>query len=331
MTRDRLQAVLRQFEGKHVIVVGDCMLDEYLWGRVNRISPEAPVMVVEHERTTFAAGGASNVAVNLVALGASASIVSVAGDDAMGGRLREELANHGVGSHGLVVQPGRPTTVKTRVLAHNQQVVRVDREDRTPVTPEVETAVLRNVGTALDEGADAVLFSDYTKGVLSERVVSAATALSRAAGKPVFGNPKPSSLSAYRGLDLVTLNQSETEAVTGLNLSGMEAIGEAGQRLLRFCQAETAIITLGGRGLALFESGQAWRHLPVLPLEVYDPCGCGDSAIAAAALARVVGSDWVEAATLANLAGSAKVRKRGVTPVTRDELWSVYALGQGAA
>ncbi|HEU4752427.1 MAG TPA: PfkB family carbohydrate kinase, partial [Armatimonadota bacterium] len=329
MHESRLETLLRQFSGKHVVVIGDCMLDEYVWGKVSRISPEAPVVVVEHDRTTYAAGGASNVAANIVAMGARACIVSVVGDDGMGDRLRRELEAQGVCHDGLVIDSARPTTVKTRVLAHSQQVVRVDREERSPVAPEVETALIEQIRRALAR-ADAVLFSDYTKGVLTERVAGAALQIARELGKPAFANPKPSSLSVYKGLSLVTLNQSETEAATGLSLAGTEVLPEAGQRLLRFCGAETAIVTLGGRGLALFEQGKPWRHLPVIPLEVYDPCGCGDSTIAAAALARVSGGDWVEAATVANLAGNAKVRKLGVVPVGREDIRHVFALGEAA-
>lgn len=330
MEGHRLQALLGQFEGKHVLVVGDCMLDEYVWGRVNRISPEAPVMVVEQVRNTWAAGGASNVAVNVVAMAGRASIVTVVGDDPQGIRLRRELENQGVHHEGVVTHPNRPTTVKTRIVAHNQQVVRVDREERAPVAEEVVDQLVQRVRAQM-EHADAVLFSDYSKGVLTDAVVSAAMELARAAGKPTFANPKPSSIRRYQGISLVTVNQSEAEAVTGYSLHEHSELDRAGEKVLASCGAEAAIVTLGGRGLALFRSGKPWRHLPVVPLEVYDPCGCGDSAIAAAALARTAGANWVEAATLANLAGNAKVRKLGVVPVTRAEIETVWSLGADLA
>jgi D-beta-D-heptose 7-phosphate kinase/D-beta-D-heptose 1-phosphate adenosyltransferase len=325
MHRDRLRSLLDHFAGKHVLVVGDCMLDEYLWGRVNRISPEAPVMVVEQTNTTYAAGGASNVAVNIVAMDGRASIVAIVGEDGMGHRLREELERQGVRHEGIVADPGRPTTVKTRIIAHNQQVVRVDREERTAVSPAVAAAIVQKAEAALDD-ADVVVFSDYSKGVLTEEVVAEVVRMARRQGTPVFANPKPASMRHYRGMSLVTLNQTETEAVTGLDLTDLGELEKAGERLIRLCSADAAVVTLGGRGLALFEQDRPWRHLPVIPLEVYDPCGCGDSAIAAAALARAGGGDWVEAATLANLAGNAKVRKLGVVPVTRKEIESVWAV-----
>lgn len=319
----RLQSLLQQFERKRVLVVGDCMLDEYIWGRVDRISPEAPVMVVEQVETTYAAGGASNVAVNVMAMDGSASLIAVVGDDEMATRLRGQLGERGVRHDGLVCDSRRPTTVKTRVLAHNQQVVRVDRESRTPISADVQQQIVDRVKAQIDEH-EVVLLSDYNKGVLGEAVVTEILAAARAAGVPVFANPKPASVGHYRGLSLVTLNQSEAEAVTGISLRDLSEIAAAGESLLEQCGSEAAVITLGGRGLALFEAGRPYRHLPVLPLEVFDPCGCGDSAIAAAALARAAGADWEEAATLANLAGNAKVRKRGVVPVTRSEIQSVW-------
>lgn len=325
MTHDRIQSLLSRFRDRHVLVVGDCMLDEYLWGRVTRISPEAPVMVVEQVETTYAAGGASNVAANVVAMDGRASIVAVVGDDAMAARLRQELERQGVGHAGLVTDAGRPTTVKTRILAHNQQVVRVDREERSPVSSEAADALIAGAAAALP-GVDAVLFSDYSKGVLTGPVVAEIRALARDAGKPVFANPKPAGIANYRDFSLISVNQSEAEAITGIGLSDNSRVGEAGEELLRICAAEAAIVTLGGRGLALFEVGRDWKHLPVVPLEVYDPCGCGDSAIAAAALARTAGADWIEAASVANFAGNAKVRKRGVVPVTRKEIESIWAV-----
>jgi D-beta-D-heptose 7-phosphate kinase/D-beta-D-heptose 1-phosphate adenosyltransferase len=325
MEHERLRLLLEGFTGKRVLVVGDCMLDEYLWGRVNRISPEAPVMVVEQVDTTYAAGGASNVAANIVAMDGQAAIVAVVGDDPMASRLRHELTEQGVGHEGLVTVAERPTTVKTRIVAHNQQVVRVDREDRSPVSPQIAAALVERARSGV-AWADAVLFSDYSKGVLTEPVVTEITRLARAAGKPVFANPKPSSLASYRDLALVTVNQSEAEAVTGLRLGNDSLLEEAGRRLIELCRSEAVIVTLGGRGLALFQAEKPWRQLPVVPLEVYDPCGCGDSAIAAATLTRAAGADWVEAATVANLAGNAKVRKLGVVPVTRKEIEGVWAM-----
>lgn len=328
MNLDRLTGLLSRFEGKRVLVIGDCMLDEYVWGRVDRISPEAPVPVVEQLETTYAAGGASNVAVNVVAMDGAASIITVTGDDAMGARLREELGRRGVQHDGVITQSDRPTTVKTRIISQGHQLLRVDREHRAPISDSVTAQLIDRVAQELP-GADAVLLSDYQKGVISETLIAEVLSLARKHGKPVTANPKPSNTPLYRGVSLISLNRSEAEAVTRLSLADAEGIDRAGQALLKLCGCEAAIITLGGRGLALFEAGEPGRHLPVVPLEVFDPCGCGDSAIAAATLARSAGAEWVDAAALANLAGNAKVRKLGVVPVTRKEIEQVYRLGNG--
>lgn len=321
----RLEQLIREFRRRRVLVVGDCMLDEYLWGRVSRISPEAPVMVVEQERTSHAAGGASNVAANLVALGARAGICAVCGADPMAGLLRAELERLGVEEMGVVADRGRPTTVKTRVIAHNQQVVRIDRETRTPISPEVETALLSHLEREVPL-ADAILFSDYNKGVLTERVVGETLAAARAAGRPVLANLKPANVSLYRGLDLVSVNQAEAEAITGLALWDEAAVREAGQRLLSFCRCQAALITQGGHGLTLFERGGAVHSIPAIEQEVYDVAGAGDSVIAAAALGVACGAAWLEVGVLANCAGNAKVRKLGVVPVTPDDLRFIWRL-----
>lgn len=322
MDRTRLRSILRSFGGRRILVVGDCMLDEYLWGKVTRISPEAPVQVVEQVENTYAAGGASNVAANIVAMDGSASIVAVVGQDAWGERLKAELERQGVRSAGIVADPGRPTTVKTRIMAHSQQVLRVDREDRSPLGSAVADLLVERVREELAE-ADAILFSDYTKGVLTPDVISRVSQAAVEAGKPVFANPKPATLRYYQGLNYVQLNQSEAEAATALSLQDLSAVDEAGERLTQICEAEAVMITLGGRGLALFQRGRPHHHIPVVSPEVYDACGCGDTTIAAATLARAAGADWVEAAMLANLAGNAKVRKLGVVPVTGKEIEDV--------
>src|SRR4051794_34960941 len=182
MESSRFNQLLAAFVGKRVVVLGDCMLDEYIWGRVSRISPEAPVMVIEEERTTHTPGGASNVAANLAAMEASASIIAVVGLDMMAERLCRELDRQRVRHDGLVSLADRPTTVKTRIIAHSQQVVRVDREDCRPIAEEDENSLLQEVAAAV-ENADVLIFSDYSKGVLTERLVAATARLAREAGR----------------------------------------------------------------------------------------------------------------------------------------------------
>jgi len=323
----RFTQLLAAFAGKRVVVIGDCMLDEYIWGRVSRISPEAPVMVIEEERRTHSAGGASNVAANLARMDAAPSIIAVVGIDMMAERLRRELDRQGVHHDGLVAVVDRPTTVKTRIIAHSQQVVRVDREERRPISPEDEAGLLQEVAAAL-ENAVAVVLSDYSKGALTEGVVAAAAAQARAAGRLVVANPKPASARYYRGIDLVSVNESEAEAITGLSIIDEESLAQAGARLLATVGCHAAFITRGGHGIAVFEPGKLPFYVAGILQEVYDVAGAGDSVIAAATLARLGGASWPEAAEIANLAGNAKVRKLGVAPVTRDDIENVWAHAQ---
>jgi rfaE bifunctional protein kinase chain/domain len=329
MESARLEQLIRSFRRLRVLVIGDCMLDEYLWGRVSRISPEAPVMVVEQESTSHAAGGASNVAANLVALGAHAGICAVCGADAMADLLRGELERLGVDCAGVVTERSRPTTVKTRVIAHNQQVVRVDREARTPIPASAEQSLLEQVTLEIGR-ADAVLFSDYNKGVLTERVVTDSLAAARAASKPTLANAKPANIGLFRGLDILQVNQSEAEAITGLALRDEAGVLEAGEQLLSLCRCQAAVITRGGHGLTLCERGGAVHHVPAIEQEVFDVAGAGDSVIAAAALALAGGADWEEVGVVANCAGNAKVRKLGVVPVTPDDLRFIWRLAHTA-
>jgi D-beta-D-heptose 7-phosphate kinase/D-beta-D-heptose 1-phosphate adenosyltransferase len=280
---------------------------------------------VEQERTSHAAGGASNVAANLVALGARAGICAVCGADAMAELLRGELQRLGVECAGVIEDRGRPTTVKTRVIAHNQQVVRVDRETQAPISPTLEAALIEHIQVEAPR-ADAVLFSDYNKGVLTERVVSEGLAAARAARRPALANVKPANISRFRDLDLVQVNQSEAEAITGLALRDDSSLQEAGRRLLSMCRSQAALITRGSHGLTLFERGGATHQIPAIEQEVYDVAGAGDSVVAAAALGVACGATWSEAGLLANFAGNAKVRKLGVVPVTPEDLRSFWRL-----
>jgi len=243
--------------------------------------------------------------------------------------LREVLERLGVECSGVIADRGRTTTVKTRVIAHSQQVVRVDRETREPIPPAVEAALIAHVEAEIPR-ADALLFSDYNKGVLTERVVAAGLAAARAAGRPALANVKPAGSSLFRELDLMQVNQSEAEAITGLTLRTEADLLEAGQRLLKVGRCRAALITRGGHGLSLFEREGPVHHIPAIEQEVYDVTGAGDSVVAAAALAVASGASWPEVGVLANCAGNAKVRKLGVAPVTPDDLREMWRMARRA-
>jgi rfaE bifunctional protein kinase chain/domain len=313
-----LRRIVESFTGKRVLVVGDAMLDEYVWGKASRISPEAPVMVVKVERSSSNAGGAANVAANVVYLGGEAAIVGVVGDDEPGERLRDHLADLRIRVDGLVQDPGRPTTVKTRIIAQSQQVVRIDKEEPRRLDPAV-AAELGARATDLVDWADAVLISDYDKGVIPACCESV-TSEAAARRIPVLSNPKPENLRRMRGGTLCSLNQVEAEAASGMRIESEENLAAVGKAVRRIAGTKWAVITRGERGMELF--GRNGKHVAVagIPVEVYDVAGAGDSVIAVMTLALAAGADPGRAATLANYAGATVVRHVGVAAATQREI-----------
>ncbi len=322
VSRARLRALVERIRGRRTLVIGDVMLDEYIFGTVSRISPEAPVPVVDVDfnQHTYAPGGATNVAHNLRALGAEVAILGVVGDDPQGVTLRRHLEELGVETAGLLVDPDRPTTLKTRIIAHTQQVVRVDRESRQPLSARMEDRLRDFLETAVAQGAEAVLVSDYDKGVARGELPQAAVGLCRPRGIPVTANPKPPNLLRLRGATAVTLNHLEAEAAAGRRLPDEVALREAGQVMRSELELDALLVTRGSRGMMLFSNDGHCRAIPAVPVEVYDVVGAGDTAFATLSLALVAGAGFEEAATLANLAGAAVVRKVGTAVATPDEL-----------
>jgi D-glycero-beta-D-manno-heptose-7-phosphate kinase len=300
------------------------MLDEYLWGSATRISPESPVMVVDVDRETSVPGGAANVVNNLLALGAQVSVIGVAGDDEAGRTLVNALKDEGADVEGIVIEPGRPTTRKTRVVAHSQQVLRVDREKAHAVSDETTAEITRRLHARPD--VEAVIVSDYNKGVLRPEVASSAVALCGAAGATLTANPKPQNARHLHGAHVLQLNQSEAEAtaaVLGLSPHGQdgpETFEEMGRELRKRLGVYTLLITRGAKGLALFPHDGDPCSLPAHEVEVYDVAGAGDTVISTLTLGLVVGADVEEAATVANHAAACVVRKVGVATVTVDEI-----------
>ena len=328
MNTQRAQEILDQFTDKKVLVVGDVMLDEYVWGRVSRVSPEAPVMVVDADSHTFVPGGAANVVNNVCALGAKALIAGIIGEDGAAATLREKLAEEGADVAGLLAVAGRPTTLKTRVIAHTQQgaqqVVRVDHERRDAIPAETQAQMLSFLHAAIP-GCDALLLSDYQKGLLVRELVGAATEAARRSGKVVTGNLKPKGIAGHCKLSMITLNVFEASEASGLLLGdggGADegTLHEAGRMLLRKSGADNVLITRGAHGLTLFGAGGSVFQLPAHPVEVFDGTGAGDTTITTLTLALAAGATPEEAVTLANAAGAVVVRKLGVATATRAEI-----------
>ena len=323
---NQVRALLRAMVGRRVLVVGDVMLDEYLTGRINRISPEAPVPVFEIEREDMMLGGAANVAKCLVALGAQVSLCGIVGDDAHARLLRDEAANIGVDPDNLIADPNRPTTLKSRVVAQRQQVIRLDRERPGPVAETAEAQLVDRVRQAA-AAADAVVLSDYSKGVLTQAVCRAAI---EAAAGPVIVDPKALPWDRYRGATLLKPNLREAGWFHAAAVHDDESTIAAATAMLERLDIEHTLITRGDRGMTLTSAhpgGQpAVTHIPPIRREVFDATGAGDIVATVLALAMSAGADAADAAWLANVAGAVEVSKFGTAVVTDSEI--LEALGE---
>jgi D-glycero-beta-D-manno-heptose-7-phosphate kinase len=321
VTPERAAELAAAARGRAVVVFGDVMLDEFVWGDVTRISPEAPVPVVDIRRESVRLGGAANVVANLSALGVRGALAGVVGADAAAERLRGKLAQtcgDGAGRH-LVPDGGRPTTVKTRIIAHNQLVVRADRERREAVGPEVEGRLVE-ILSGLLAGADALVVSDYDKGAVTPGVL--AEILPRAVGRkiPVLVDPKIRNFDAYRPATLVTPNHHEALRLTDSEDDSDEGMARAARRIRARLDCHSVLITRGERGMLLVEGDAAPVYVGTTAREVYDVTGAGDTVIATLAAMLAAGATMVEAAALANHAAGVVVGKLGTATASAEEL-----------
>jgi len=314
-----LRSIVDRFTGRKVLVLGDLMLDRYVWGRVERISPEAPVPVVEIERETYALGGAGNVAANLRSLGAEPVLVSVVGDDADGKVLCRSLAGRGVAPRRVVTDPARPTTVKTRIIAHSQQVVRADRESRVDLAGEPLTRLLEAISDELPS-CEAMVVSDYGKGVVHPAPLDRAILLARRERIPVCVDPKESHIDHYRGVSLLTPNQHEAGYVMGRRVVDEASLLEVGWGLQKRLDAGAVLVTRGPQGMSLFERGGRLTHLPTAAREVYDVTGAGDTVVSVVALGLAAGAELPNACYLSNHAAGIVIREVGTASCTREQL-----------
>ncbi len=295
------------------------MLDEYVWGTVSRISPEAPVPVVAVRSESVKVGGAGNVATNVAALGGQASLIGLVGDDAVAERLGHELELAGVKSDGLIVDRSRPTTVKSRVVAGSQHIVRFDRESDAPILPAIRERVVAAVRERLS-GTDVLLISDYAKGLIGPGLVREVLAVAARQGRIVAVDPKVQHLPLFKGVTVVAPNHHEAAAAARLQVRNEADLLRVGRVLLRRLQARAVLITRGEQGMSLFEAGKAVVHIPTVAREVYDVTGAGDTVMGALSLALAARADMREAAIIANYAAGVVVGKRGTATVTRGEL-----------
>jgi D-beta-D-heptose 7-phosphate kinase/D-beta-D-heptose 1-phosphate adenosyltransferase len=314
------QSILAKFANVRVLVVGDVMLDRYFWGTVSRISPEAPVPVVKLERVTQAAGGAANVAANVSSLGAQAFLVGAIGADESGLALPGVLNGNNVAADYLVKLENRPTTCKTRVIAHSQQLVRIDDEDAAQLNEEQAEIVWQRIKEVLPN-IDVVILSDYAKGCLCDTILARTIEAARTFGKPVLVDPKGTNYLQYRGSTLLTPNKGEAAAASGIGITDDSSCQKAGEKLLAEIELESLLVTLGEDGMRLFEKNRDSKHFPTMARKVYDVTGAGDTVIATLAIALGAGANLPLAAQIANVAAGLAVEQVGTAAVRQSALF----------
>lgn len=326
LSAPRVAELLQQARSSRILVVGDVMLDRFIWGRVNRISPEAPVPVLEFESESVMPGGAANVARNLTALGAAADLLGLVGRDDAAPQLRASLQAEGVGCQGLLTNRDRPTTTKTRLVAGPQQIVRLDREISTPVSPATTRRLLKYIDQ-LDGHFDAVIVGDYGKGLVTQELLDGLRERCRKLGRWLSMDPKPVHRLELRGMSLLTPNRKEAFALAGVidtfrptHPLQDTALLQVVTTLLSTLRPAVLLITLGELGLLLCQCDRPPLHIPTVAREVFDVSGAGDTVIATYTLAICAGASPVEAAIVANHAAGVVVGKRGTATVSAEEL-----------
>lgn len=319
MMFDKLKAIVSKFKNTRVLVIGDLILDEFIWGEVSRISPEAPVPVVWVRSESFMPGGASNVANNLRSLGASVYIAGIIGDDERGAILKGELDRKGINTQGVLVDETRPTTLKTRVVANHQQVVRIDKEKVDHLSGNVMSGMIEYIKDAV-KNVDAVIIEDYGKGVITPLLLSRIIPLARQAKKVISVDPKEEHFKYYRGISVITPNNHEASKAVGFAIKDDATLKRAGETLLNKLKCKIALITLGENGMAVFQKGKPMKQIPTVAQEVFDVSGAGDTVIASYTLALASGANPIESAHIANCAAGIVVGKVGIAVVTPKEL-----------
>lgn len=321
LPRDRLVSLLDNMKARRIVVVGDAMLDIYLTGDAERISPEAPVPVVTVQSRRYALGGAANVAANVAATGADCRLVAVVGDDTRGTAVRTELVQHGLADAHLVVAPHRPTTSKTRVVARGQQVVRIDEEVEEPILQRTADLLMDQMAAAMAD-ADALLLEDYNKGTLTPEVIECGMQLARKRGVPVVVDPKFRNFFAYKGATVFKPNRRELEQALGaaVDLDHPAALPESLERLT----VDNLLLTLGAEGMVLVTKDKEITKIPTMAREVYDVSGAGDTVTAWVGSALATGASVREAAQVANYAAGIEVAKAGVATVSPHEVLATH-------
>ncbi len=313
-----MKKLFKKFSNTGILVIGDLMVDQYIWGRVKRISPEAPVPVVEVTDENLLLGGAANVAHNVLSLGGKVFITGAIGIDDLGKILINNLREKGFNTDGIIIDGERPTTVKTRVIAHSQQVVRFDREVKSDISQSTFSLILDYVRTCLPE-VKGIIISDYCKGLITKKLIKKLLEL---AGSKVFtaADPKIGHFDYYQGVSLITPNINEASFGSGIDIVDGKTLIAAGKVLLKKLRCKAVIITRGDEGMTLFEKSGKISHIPTCAREVYDVSGAGDTVIAALTLTHSAGEKLKDAAIIANHAAGVVIGKVGTAVATQQEI-----------
>lgn len=319
MNYRELTSIIPKFKDQPILVVGDLMIDEYLWGNVERISPEAPVQIVDLERTEYTLGGAGNTVRNLTSLGARVYVSSVVDNKENGSLITEELAKINVCTKGLFENPNRVSSRKTRVMAGHQQVLRIDKETRTPIERQYENKIIDFFKDNISD-FDAIIVSDYMKGILTEKVLSNIITTAKEANKPIIIDPKGADYRKYVEATIITPNEKEAELASGITIMNESDLKEAGIKLLKELKTDAILITRGSKGMSLFEKNGGITDIPAVAREVYDVTGAGDTVVSMLGLGLATGLTFDKAATLSNIAAGIVVEKVGAATVTVREL-----------
>jgi len=312
----KLKKYINRFRDRKILVIGDLMVDEYIWGDVTRISPEAPIPVMNVSREEMKPGGAANVILNLLSLGAKVYCAGVVGSDANAKKLMKYFRSHRINADAVVEDKKRPTTVKTRVIAHNQQVVRIDKEKKLDVSRKIIEKMLDIISKETDK-VDGIIFSDYNKGMITKDVYT--KVVDMAGKKIVTADPKPRNMKIFSGVTLISPNKKEASEASGIEVENTRDIIRAGKKIKSDLGAKAVLITRGEEGMSLFEDGEV-THVPTVAREVYDVTGAGDTVISAATLMLCCGGSFKEAAVMANVAAGISVAEIGVHAVSGEEL-----------
>ena len=317
-----LKAHVDKFAETRVFVLGDIIMDEYIWGNVARISPEAPVPVVDVRQETKMLGGAANVVRNMATLGTKPVLCGVVGDDSTGEEIVSTLVHMDLKTAGVVKEEGRPTSIKTRIVAHNQQIVRFDRESRADIRPESIQKLLQFIEKNID-GIDAIVVSDYGKGIISRPLMEGLRELARPSsggGVIITVDPKTGNFEYYQGVDVITPNHHEAGIFCGFEIVDKDSLMKAGRQMLSELNCRSVLITQGKDGMTLFERGGMTTHIPTVAKKVFDVTGAGDTVIGTISLGLAAGLDLKSAAILSNFAAGIVVGEFGTSAVRANDL-----------